>query len=71
MGAVLWLLSPAAVLAGACLLGISAVLLIAWGLIHRETGEWRQMDEAYWASQRAARSRRDRGNSSRRRSPRL
>jgi len=53
---VLWLISPAAVFAGLAVLGVAAVLLIAWGLAHRETPEWQALDRAYHARQRAAAS---------------
>ncbi len=52
MGVVLWLMSPAVVLAAVGVVGICGVLLIGWGLVHREPYESRQMDQAYWASQR-------------------
>ena len=46
---VLWLLSPAAVMAAVAVVGTLAVLLIAWALVHREPSEYRQMDRAHLA----------------------
>jgi len=58
MGWLLWLLSPAAVMSAVGLVGILAVLLIAWGLAAREPWEYQEMDRAHraWGALRRAAS---------------